>query len=72
MLGALGALALFALTVGPILLTGAALPAVAAVLPMLNGGIGAAFGLFVTGLMVFLLAIYIIVLLSQGTRRARG
>ena len=71
-LGALGALALFALTVGPIVFTGAALPTVAAVLPMLNSGMGAAFGVFVVGLMALLLAIYIIALLGQGLRRTRG
>ena len=71
-LGALGALVLFALTVGPVLLTGAPLPASANVLPMLNGGVGPAFALFVVGLMVLLLAIYVVALLGQGLRRARG
>ncbi|EBA12097.1 efflux RND transporter permease subunit [Roseobacter sp. CCS2] len=71
-LGALGALMLFAVTVGPVVFTGAPLPAVAAVLPMLNSGMGAAFGLFVIGLMVLLLAIYVIALLGQSLRRARS
>jgi multidrug efflux pump subunit AcrB len=71
-LGALGALALFALTIGPIVFTGAALPTVAAVLPMLNSGMGAAFGVFVVGLMGLLLGIYIIALLGQGLRRTRS
>ncbi|MFA8441051.1 efflux RND transporter permease subunit [Yoonia sp.] len=71
-LGALGALGLFALTVGPILWTGAPLPAVAAALPILNSGMGAAFGVFIVGLMALLLVIYIVALLGQGARRARG
>ncbi|WP_108813700.1 efflux RND transporter permease subunit [Loktanella sp. Alg231-35] len=71
-LGALGAVILFALTVGPLLVTGAALPAAAVALPILNGGFGPAFGVFVGGLMVLLLAIYVIALLGQGLRRARG
>jgi hypothetical protein len=33
---------------------------------------GAAFGVFVVGLMALLLAIYIIALLGQGLRRTRG
>ncbi|PJI93021.1 multidrug efflux pump subunit AcrB [Yoonia maricola] len=71
-LGALGALVLFALTVGPVLLTGAPLPAMATALPMLGGGIVPAFGLFMGGLMVLLLAIYVIALVGQGLRRAQG
>jgi len=71
-IGALGALTLFGLTVGPIIVTGAPLPAIAAILPLLNGGMGAAFGLFVAGLMGLLLAIYVIALLGQGLRRVRS
>ncbi|MCK0096046.1 efflux RND transporter permease subunit [Yoonia sp. F2084L] len=71
-IGALGALALFAVTVAPILLTGAPMAGVAAVLPLLNAGVGAAFGVFVGGLMVLLVAIYVAALLNQGVRRARG
>jgi hypothetical protein len=71
-LGVLGALALFALTVGPIVFTGMPLPAVAAVLPLLNSGMGAAFGVFVAGLLALLLAIYIIALLGYGLRSSRS
>ena len=69
-LGALGALVLFGVTVAPLLVTGAPLPAAAAVLPMLQGGFGAAFGLFVTGLMVLLFAIYAAALMSYNLRRS--
>ncbi|WP_342068962.1 efflux RND transporter permease subunit [Yoonia algicola] len=70
-LGALFALGLFALLVAPVLLTGAPLPVMAAILPMLNGGIGAAMGLYIVALMVLLLAIYVTVLVGQGWRGAR-
>ena len=69
-LGALGALVLFGVTVAPLLVTGAPLPAAAAVLPLLQGGFGAAFGLFVTGLMVLLFAIYAAALMSYNLRRS--
>ncbi len=71
-IGALGAVGLFTLTIGPLLLTGSPLAALAKVLPMLEGGFGPAFGLFVVGLMILLLAIYFVALLSQGLRRARS
>ena len=70
--GALGAVALFALTVGPVLVTGTALPAAISVLPMLGGGAGPAFGVFAGGLMVLLLTIYFVALLSLGLRRTRS
>ena len=70
--GALGAAALFALTMLPVLVTGGPLPLIVDVLPMLNGGLGPAFGLFAAGLSVLLVVIYVIALLSQGVRRARG
>ncbi len=70
--GALGAAALFALTVGPVLVTGTALPAAVSVLPMLSGGAGPASGAFAGGLMVLLLTIYFVALLSLGLRRTRG
>jgi multidrug efflux pump subunit AcrB len=69
--GALLAAGLFALTVAPVLLTGAPLPLMVAILPMLDGGIGAAMGLYVVGLMVLLLAIYVTALVGQGWRGAR-
>jgi hypothetical protein len=71
-LGALGALALFGITLAPLVFTGAPLPAIAAVLPILQGGFGAALGLFITGLMVWLFAIYVVAAVSQGLRRARS
>jgi multidrug efflux pump subunit AcrB len=70
-LGALIALGLFALLVAPVLLTGAPWPVMAAILPMLNGGIGAAMGLYIVGLMVLLLAIYVTALVGEGWRGAR-
>ncbi|WP_296429190.1 efflux RND transporter permease subunit [Yoonia sp.] len=71
-LGALGALVLFGITLAPLLVTGGPLPAVAAALPMLQGGFGAALAVFIAGLMVLLLAIYLVAALSQGLRRARS
>ena len=71
-IGALGALALFATTLGPLIFTGAPLPVVVSVLPMLQGGFGPAFGLFIGGLMVLLLAIYILSALGYGLRRMRS
>jgi multidrug efflux pump subunit AcrB len=70
--GALGAVALFALTVGPVLVTGTALPAILSVLPILSGGFGPAFGVFTGGLMVLLLAIYVVASLALGLRRGRS
>ena len=70
-LGALFAVGLFALTVAPVLLTGAPLPLMAGLVPMLNGGIGAAMGLYIVGLMVLLLVIYVAALVGQGWRGAR-
>ncbi|MGJ8621987.1 MAG: efflux RND transporter permease subunit [Yoonia sp.] len=64
-IGGLGALALFGLTVGPLLVNGAPLPAVAEVLPMLEGGTGAAFGVFVAALMVLLVAVYLVAAMGQ-------
>jgi multidrug efflux pump subunit AcrB len=70
--GALGAVALFALTVGPVLVTGTALPAILSVLPILSGGFGPAFGVFTGGLTVLLLAIYVVASLALGLRRGRS
>ncbi len=71
-LGALGALGLFAVTVAPLIVTGAALPQAVALLPFLAGGFAPAFGVFVLGLMVLLLAIYVLAGLAQGLRRIRA
>ncbi len=68
-LGAALALALFAVTVAPVLVTGAAWGPAADLLPMLNGGFVPAFGVFVAGLAVILLAIYVSAALTMGLRR---
>ncbi|WP_400085706.1 efflux RND transporter permease subunit [Yoonia sp. R78084] len=70
-LGAVLAVGLFALTVAPVLLTGAPLPAMAAMLPLLNGGVGAAMGLYIVGLMALFLTIYVAAVFGQGWRSAR-
>ena len=71
-LGVLGAFVLFGVTLAPLLLTGGPWPAIATALPMLQGGFGVALALFIFGLMVLLLAIYVVAALSQGLRRARS
>ena len=60
MLGACVAVGLFAVTLGPVIVTGAALPQAVAILPALSGGFGAAFGIFAGGLAVALMGIYMI------------
>ncbi|SEM76374.1 Multidrug efflux pump subunit AcrB [Loktanella fryxellensis] len=57
-LGAALAVALFAGTVAPVLVTGSAWDPASAVLPLLAAGTGAAMAVFVAGLAVALLAIY--------------
>ena len=71
-LGALGAIVLFALTVGPLILTGAPWPFVVTVLPPLEGGMAPAFALFVLGLMVLLFVIYLVTALGRSARLLRG
>ena len=71
-LGALAAVGLFALTVLPLLWTGAPLAGAAQVLPILQGGFGPALAVFVVGLMAVLLTIYAIALLGLTMRRARS
>ncbi len=71
-LGALGAVGLFAATVAPILLTGQPWATAANALPMLNGGVVAATGIFAAALMVWLLLIYVLVGVVIGASRARG
>ena len=71
-LGFLGAAGLFAATIAPLILTGSAWPAVAALLPMLNGGFGPAMAVFMVGLAALLLVIYVLALLGQGTRRLKA
>ncbi|MDP5360691.1 MAG: efflux RND transporter permease subunit [Paracoccaceae bacterium] len=70
--GAVAAAILFALTILPLLWTGVPFEAVARVVPMLQGGFGPALGLFVLGLIVVLLSIYVIALAGQSMRRARS
>ncbi len=60
MLGACVAVGLFAVTLGPVIVTGAALPQAVAILPALSSGFGAAFGIFAGGLAVALMGIYMI------------
>ena len=71
-LGALGALGLFAVTLGPVIFTGSPLPLAVAILPVLAGGFIPAFGFFVVGLMALLLIIYLMAGLAQGARRLRA
>ena len=59
-IGAGVALALFAATVAPFILTGAAWPVAAALLPALEGGISMGFAVFVAALSAALLVIYIL------------
>ncbi len=68
-IGAVAAAALFAATVAPVVLNGAAWAPAAEVLPMLNGGLAAAFGVFVAGVAASLVAIYLLSALAFGLRR---
>ncbi|MEL6571741.1 MAG: efflux RND transporter permease subunit [Pseudomonadota bacterium] len=61
MLGAGVALVLFGLLIGPILVTGEALPQLTRVLPMLSGGMTTALGVFAAAVAAVLAVIYIIV-----------
>ncbi|MFT5743882.1 MAG: multidrug efflux pump subunit AcrB, partial [Paracoccaceae bacterium] len=57
-IAAFGALGLFAVLLAPVIITGAPIAALAAVLPMLNGGMAMAFGMFALGLAVWLVLVY--------------
>jgi hypothetical protein len=70
-LGAALAVALFAVTVGPVIITGAALPTAVALVPMLAGGFGVAMGLFAACLAVVLLLIYVLAVLGYAWRWRR-
>lgn len=70
--GALVAAALFAVTIAPVLMTGSALPQIAAVLPFLNGGFGAAFATFAVGLAVVLGIIYAAAAIGLAMRWRRA
>ncbi len=68
-LAAVAAAGLFAALVLPVILTGAAWPALVAHLPMLEGGTGQVLGIFALGLIAVFLAIYLvaaIVALARG------
>ena len=69
-LGAVAGLALFAATVLPVVLTGAPWTPMAALFPMLAGGLGAAIGLFLTGVALLLLVIYVVAASRMGLRRS--
>jgi multidrug efflux pump subunit AcrB len=65
---------LFAAIVGPILVTGSALPALAGAVPALNGGLAPAIGLFLASTAVLLLLLYVTgglaTLIQRRRRRA--
>ncbi len=64
-----GSVALFSVTLGPILLTEAAWPSAAAALPMLAGGPVPALGVFAAGLLIWLLVVYAVSGLVFALRR---
>ncbi len=68
--GALAAAALFAGTVAPVLWTGQPWAVAAEALPILNGGLATAFGIFVAGLAAILMAVYVLAAIVFGLRRA--
>jgi len=68
-LGAVVAVALFAVLVAPVLLTGAPWTAVAAIMPALQGGFAVALGLFVVALALALALIYGGTILLMRVRR---
>ncbi len=71
-LGVVGAAGLFAVTVAPILLTGHPWAPAANILPAINGGAFAAFGIYAAALVAWLLVIYVLVGFVIGVSRARG
>ena len=71
-IGALGAMGLFAGILAPVILTGAAWGPAVALLPVLQNGFAAAFGVFVIGLIGLLVAIYTIAVLGTCWRRTRA
>jgi hypothetical protein len=60
LLGSLGAIGLFAATLGPVLIAGAPWPAAQAALPVLAFGAGAAFAVFAAALAVLLAVVYMV------------
>ncbi len=69
-MGAVAALAMFGVTILPYVLTGAPWAQAVEYLPILNGGLGVAFGIFVAGLAAILLAVYFLSAMAFGFRRA--
>lgn len=69
-LGAVAGLALFATTVLPVVLTGAPWAPMAALFPMLAGGLGAAIGLFLAVVALLLLVIYVVAASRMGMSRS--
>ncbi len=69
-MGAVAALAMFGVTVLPYVLTGAPWAQAVEILPILSGGLGVAFGIFVAGLAAILLAVYFLSAVAFGFRRA--
>ncbi|MCC5972913.1 MAG: efflux RND transporter permease subunit [Rubellimicrobium sp.] len=67
----LAAAALFAALILPVILTGAAWPALADLLPALAGGAGSALGLFALALLVVLVAVYLVTA-ALALMRSRG
>ena len=72
MAGATVSLVLFAALIAPVIITGAPLPAVAEALPMLNGGFGAALGVYAAIVAIALAVIYAIAAMGYGLRWRRA
>lgn len=71
LVAALAAAVLFALTLAPVILGVEPLPVVAALIPALTAGTGAAFGVFLLGMLLLLGLIYAVAAVGFGLRRAR-
>jgi hypothetical protein len=71
-LGAVLAISLFSVTLGPVIVTGDALPQAVAILPALASGVGVAFGLFAGGLAIMLTVIYIMAAIGLARRWRRA
>ena len=71
-LGAFLAISLFSVTLGPVIVTGDALPLAIAILPALASGVGVAFGLFAGALAIMLIVIYIMAAIGLARRWRRA
>lgn len=71
-LGVVLAIGLFSVTLGPVIVTGDALPQAVAILPALASGVGVAFGLFAGGLATMLIVIYIMAAIGLARRWRRA